>query len=350
MEAAVLACLWVAAQLGLATWIARSRTLALVSIWFAPAVVWFVRDSWPLVVAALCLAFAASKLAGPDDSERSNRFVEAVALQAGLVALTVDSFVVASLGLAAAFYRIVRVDSLARLDWKRGNAVLMAASLTAMGLMPPVRLWFKSDTPAESAATNIQRVSSRDDLFSGIVLKPKQRPHVTLIAPPPKFRGRGQGASKPFVVPFSGEYWMYYAHLRRPPASSLVEFGDPEEFKFTATDFSWLRMEARQPLAMALDTRDWKQIQVDVSSSDAMPGTVAMALSIRNSAEPESKAVVLGEVDVPTTGRLPFDVPADAVLQSFDELVVTYRLRPPRSHRSANIAIGKFTFVPRGNR
>ena len=242
--------------MGLATWMARSRTLALVSIWFAPATVWFVRDSWPLVVAVLCLAFASSKLAGADDNERPNRFVEAAALQVGLIALALDSVVVASLGLAAAFYRIVRVDWLAaRLDWKRGNAVLMAASLTAFGLMPPIRLWFKSDKQSETAATNIQRVSSRDDLFSAVVLKSKRPRHVVIVAPPPRTKGRGKGTPKPLEVPFSGEYWMSYTWLRRPPASALIEYGDPEEFKFTAADFSRLLMEAHQPLATSLATR-----------------------------------------------------------------------------------------------
>ena len=334
--------------MGLATWIGQSRRLALVSIWFAPAVVWFVRDSWPLVVAAVCLAFALSKLAGPDHGERPNRFTEAAALQVGLIALILDSPVVASLGLAVAFYRIVRVESLARLNWTRGNAVLMAASLTAMGLMPPVRQWFKSDKESEAAAaTNIQRVSKPDDLFSAVVLKPKRPAHVVIVAPPTRTKGRGKGTSKPLEVPFSGEYWMSYTWLRRPPASALVEYGDPEEFKFTAADFSRLLMEAHQPLAMSLDVQDWAHVEVDFSSTDTMPETVSMALALRNTAEPESRELSLGESDVPRLGKLKFDVPPGTGSRYFNELVVTYRLRPPRAHRSANIAIGKFTFVPR---
>jgi hypothetical protein len=333
--------------MGLATWMAQSRRLALVSIWFAPAVVWFVRDSWPLVVAAVCLAFAVSKLAGPEDSERPNRFPEAAALHVGLVALALDSVVVASLGIAVAFYRVVRIDSLARLNWTRGNAVLMAASLTAMGLMPPVRQWFEFDTESEAAAANIQRVSKRDDLFSAVVLKSKRPSHVVLVAPPPRTKVRGKGMPKPLEVPFSGEYWMSYTWLRRPPASALVEYGDPEEFKFTAADFSRLLMEAHQPLAMSLDMRDWATVEVEVSSTDAMPETVSMALALRNTAEPESREAPLGETDVPRLGKLRFDVPPRLDARYFNELVVTYRLKPPRSHRSANIAIGKFTFVPR---
>lgn len=350
VQAAVLACVWVAAQMGLATWIARSRRLALVSIWFAPAVVWFVRDAWPLVVAAVCLAFAVSKLAGLDESERPSRFFEGAALHVGLIALALDSVVVASLGLAVAFYRIVRVDLLARLNWTRGNAVLMAASLTAVGLMPPIRQWFKSDTESEGASTNIQRVSKRDDLFSAVVLKSNRPQHVVLVAPPSRTKGRGKGTPKPLEVPFSGEYWMSYTWLRRPPASALVEYGDPEEFKFTAADFSRLLMEAHQPLAMSLDMRDWAQVEVEVSSTDTMPETVSMALALRNTAEPESRELPLGESEVPRLGRLRFDVPPGTQARYFNELVMTYRLRPPRSHRSANIAIGRFTFVPRQSR
>jgi hypothetical protein len=264
-----------------------------------------------------------------------------------LIALALDSFVLASVGFAVAFYRIVRVDRLARLHWTRGNAVLMAASLTAVGLMPPVRQWFQSDSESEAAATNIQRISKRDDLFSAVVLKSKRPQHVVLVAPPPRTRGRGRGMAKPLEVPFSGEYWMSYTWLRRPPASSLVEYGDPEEFKFTAADFSRLLMEAHQPLAMSLDMRDWAQVEVEVSSTDTMPETVSMALALRNTAEPEAREVPLGESEVPRLGKLRFDVPAGLEARSFNELVVTYRLRPPRSHRSANIAIGKFTFVPR---
>ena len=78
-----------------------------------------------------------------------------------------------------------------------------------------------------------------------------------------------------------------------------------------------------------------------------MPETVSMALALRNTAEPDSPEVRLGESDVPRAGKLRFDVPRGSGSRYFNELVVTYRLKPPRSHRSANIAIGKFTFVPR---
>jgi hypothetical protein len=78
-----------------------------------------------------------------------------------------------------------------------------------------------------------------------------------------------------------------------------------------------------------------------------MPETVSMALALRNTAEPEAREVPLGESEVPRLGKLRFDFPAGLEARSFNEVVVTYRLRPPRSHRSANIAIGKFTFVPR---
>ena len=149
---------------------------------------------------------------------------------------------------------------------------------------------------------------------------------------------------KPLVIPFTGEYWLYYWPLDRPPKSALIEIGDPTEFKFTAAG-TRLNMEARQSLGTLIDPACCGSIEVDVTSTDPMPGTTTVELVLRHSAKPDLKAS-LGEQEVMASGKLRFEMPAQPALDFFDEMVLVFRLRMGRAHRSANVSVDGFALNP----
>ena len=232
--------------------------------------------------------------------------------------------------------------------------VLLAIQLTALGLMPYVRR-------AEGHATEKQALPKEEpdaphaaeDMYAGIILLPQVQRHATIVPPLPALRRHlfHAGAKTPLSVPFSGEYWFFNWPMRRPPATSMVAHGTPTEFKFTAAGRIPLIMQGRQTFGTPIDPRCCSRIDLAISNTDPMPGTVGIELILVNSAMPKRPSQALDEAMVMSAlprETLKFEIPANPAVAVFDEVVVVFHLREPRKTRSANISVDRFYFVPRG--
>jgi hypothetical protein len=161
-------------------------------------------------------------------------------------------------------------------------------------------------------------------------------------------------ASRPFVIPFAGSYWMFRAGFLRPPANSIVKRGTPTSTSFKTVDDWPLEMEAHQRLDRELDLSCCSKILVEVLNSDKHPGTVTMELALIYHAGP---AIRIGRAAIrstpnldqdpvtPVAETLEFDVPAYAPL--FDEFDVIFHRDRKRVDRSARISIQRFVLAPR---
>jgi hypothetical protein len=243
--------------------------------------------------------------------------------------------------------------------------VLLAMQLTALGLLPYVRRADARAVADEARAKDPQDVAhAAEDRYSGVILLPEVQRHATIVPPMPALRRQlfHPGTTIPLSVPFSGEYWFFYRPMRRPPDSSLVAHGTPTEFKFTAAGRTPLTMQARQSFGIPIDSRCCSRLELAISNTDPMPGTVNVELILVNTALPERPSLSLGEVTV--TSALPaganentpaakemltFQMPATPPIGVFDEMMIIFHLREPRSARSANISIDRLYFVPRGS-
>jgi hypothetical protein len=320
--------------------------LAFAAMWFAPLGILMVRQSWWLLLGTGCLAIALANLR-TGQAEDSNHFFDASALQTGAVAAIAGAVGIAALCIGIACYRITRSVSPEPSRSRRQAAILIAIVLTAVGLIPSSTAPRTGQALEEGDATMKSKQPNQPDLFSGVILKTTKQSHVALVAPPSRRTSYGRGMLKPMFIPFSGEYWMFYWPRRRPPKSSLLEFGDPNDFKFTAADFSRLSMEARQTISAPIDVESCGSIEVDITSTDPMPGTVFLELILADTRTTQAPRQSLGEVEARATGKLHFEVPSQSAIQEFDEIAVVYRLQPPRVHRSANISINSFLLIPR---
>lgn len=195
-------------------------------------------------------------------------------------------------------------------------------------------------------------------IFPAVELYPDEHRLTKLVAPPAELRsGRGTGNSEPFSIPFDGVYWFWRGPSDQPPKNSVRLHGNPSAHFFRSTDGDLMSMEARQNLGFAVDPRRYSAIEVEIQNADPFPGSVSLALKIRNTAANNKPCQNLGLEKVPSAASatnganqqmLRFHIPSRLAMGSFDELTVSYFLRGDRGNRSARIAIERFRFVPRG--
>ncbi len=189
----------------------------------------------------------------------------------------------------------------------------------------------------------------------GVILWPETRPVPMLVEPLPKGGLAHREASRPFVIPFAGSYWMFRTGFTRPPANSIVQRGTPTAISFKTVDMWPLEMEAHQRLDREIDLSCCAKITVDVLNADKHPGTVTVELGLiihagpplRLGPEPiRSKPDLFVDPVTPVRETLEFDIPSYAQ-RSFDEFDVIFHRNRERVDRSARIAIERFVLVPR---
>jgi len=195
------------------------------------------------------------------------------------------------------------------------------------------------------------------DVFPGVILYPRLKPRVTLIAPPPQaLAGPGTSHAEPLSIPFNGVYWLWRFPEDGLPASAVRKYGNPDAMGFRSTDGSSLWMEAHQNLGTAITLKCCSAIQVVIDNADLQPGAVAMELLLRNNAVAGKPYASLGACNVsaradvkaaaPLSQTLTYHIPDQVKLEKFDEVKVVFRLEWKRRDQSAKIAINRFVLVP----
>jgi hypothetical protein len=189
----------------------------------------------------------------------------------------------------------------------------------------------------------------------GVILWPETRPVPMLVEPLPKGGLANREASRPFVIPFAGSYWMFRTGFTRPPANSIVQRGTPTATSFKTVDMWPLEMEAHQRLDREIDLSCCSKIRVDVLNADKHPGTVTVELGLilragpplRLGPEPiRSTPDLFVDPVKPVAETLEFDIPSYAQ-RDFDEFDVIFHRSRERVDRSARISIERFLLVPR---
>jgi hypothetical protein len=225
----------------------------------------------------------------------------------------------------------------------------------------------KGAGPSE-AVTNVylppaENVEVADESFGGVILWPESKPEPKLIAPSPisPLSWLSPVPTKPFTIPFSGQYWMFKAPRTQPPKDSFFRRTTPLALSFITTDHRALAMEARQRLEHAIDLSCCRGIQISILNLDRYPGTVALELVLldteargrssqslgRSEVASRPQRNYLGRPVIPTPEVLEFAIPTAAPLHAFNEIKVIFHRQGVRVDRSARISIESFVLVPR---
>jgi hypothetical protein len=183
--------------------------------------------------------------------------------------------------------------------------------------------------------------------FFGVILRVPKKTRDTVFAPPPRSRLKaGESSKEPFVIPFSGEYWMYQPPLSRPPRRSLVRKGSPIELSFHTNNGTGMSMEANQTLASAIDAACCRALAIEIARAD---GSASLYLDAVIEDSAAHRIAYLGQCLVnsaPTqTLRYSFD---SVPLKAFDRIRVLYhRHNNFLLYSSPKIAIERFILEPR---
>jgi len=187
-----------------------------------------------------------------------------------------------------------------------------------------------------------------DGTFPGVILWPEARPVTRLVAPLPRGSGMGLAAAQSFSIPFDGRYLLYQWPMMRPPATSILQRGNPAEYAYRTTNRGRLNMDAIQKFDDPVDFACCSRLRVELWNADRYPDTVAL--------EVELDETSLGAMPVKSKPDLAKD-PVVAVLETIDfpipagiapvtELKVVFQRAKVRADKSARMSIERFVLLP----
>jgi len=230
------------------------------------------------------------------------------------------------------------------------TSVLAAFLLTSV---LTIRLPGGGGSSAPGAPATSRPRPARDDMVAGAILLGKPVGVVRLIAPvPPNARSgliRPLRPPEPMAIKFSGVYWVLHPQHSRPTAQSLIVRETPLDYRFTMVDRSMLFMQARQELPQTIDPACCSHLELAIRSNDPQPQTIMLEVEFASAPTGRRNRVSLGKQRVSGTGpsTLRYAIPANVAQHKVNLVLVTYHHYMPRVHRSANVAIERFIFIPR---
>jgi hypothetical protein len=184
--------------------------------------------------------------------------------------------------------------------------------------------------------------------YESVILWPFP-PKKQIVAPiqPPELLA--PGTTQPLVIRFNGEYWYLQPPDIRPGPKTHHANGTPLEVHIASANSFPLLMQAHQYLRSPIRIARCRELRVDVENRETEPGSVAIAVWLKNSTTPGAPAVYLGEQPITNAGseEIIFAVPPGSKVRSFDEISVM--MLPEAGHQRVGprVAIRQFEFVPR---
>jgi len=166
--------------------------------------------------------------------------------------------------------------------------------------------------------------------------------------------------STPMIIPFDGSYWYFKEPDKSPGREPHLAHGSPLSVDIHSADRRALIMEAHQDISSSIDLACCREIQVDLKNANVLPGTVFIALILKDSSSPGKPSEFLGLQAVPSselTGSsgklavaddvLSFAIRAHSRIRKFDEITVA--IFPPAAWltEGSKIAIRQFVLRPR---
>jgi hypothetical protein len=187
-----------------------------------------------------------------------------------------------------------------------------------------------------------------DGTFPGVILWPEIRPVTRLVAPRPRGTGFGLAAAQTYSIPFDGRYLLYQWPLNRPPATSILQRGNPAEYAYRTNNRGPLNMDAIQRFDDPVELACCSRLRLEIWNADRYPDTVQ--LEVFADGTRLGIAPVLSRPDlsqdpitaVPET----LDYPIPPAIPPVTELKVVFRRSKSRVDKSARISVERFVLLP----
>lgn len=308
--------------------------------------------------------------------------ITSICLHGAMLAIVVRSFVTATILLAICGFVLTwhlmgtgghsksnkgPVYAFLRLTWVMALAIV----ITSIALLPRIlsrsaseisRLLGLRQNPRErSTAKKQSQNPPNGPSYQSIILWTvhKEKKIVVPLTAPVTLLPIGKN-SAPMIIPFDGSYWYFKAPDKSPAREPHLAYGSPLSVDIHSADLRGLIMEAHQDIGNSIDLACCRGIQVDVKNANVLPGTIFLALILKDSSSPGKPSEYLGLQAVPsselarssgkfsiTDDVLQFTIPVHPRIRKFDEITVAIFPPPAWATEGSKIAIRQFVLRPR---
>ncbi|MBW4043807.1 hypothetical protein [Acidipila rosea] len=201
---------------------------------------------------------------------------------------------------------------------------------------------------------------SLDSSYIAVILWPKHPQKVRIIAPPPRAKSATLARpSKPLEIPFDGAYWYLQAPAKVPGRKARIAHGSSTRIDIHSADWHPIIMEAHQRLALPIDPRCCRELDLSILNADDRPGAIRIAVKLIDSSSSRGRSEDLGIRPVfssmppefsmnrpPTNEVLSYPIPANPAIHQFDEIEVIFLPSKERSRGGTQVAIRRFRLLP----
>ncbi len=196
--------------------------------------------------------------------------------------------------------------------------------------------------------------------YQSVILWPVPEKKQIVAPIPPDDSLLAPGSARPLVIRFDGEYWYLQPPDKRPGPYAPQARGTPVTAHIESNNSLALMMEAHQHLGSAIRLAQCREIDVEVENRENKPGTIALAVFLKDETQAPGSTMYVGQQTLVTTEpghftvksapafeTLRFAIPEQARIRKFDE--ITVMVLPDIEHEfvGPRIAIRQFQLFAR---
>jgi hypothetical protein len=180
----------------------------------------------------------------------------------------------------------------------------------------------------------------------GLILQPGKKKAQSVTLPPAYRLQVTLNPNKPVSIPFTGEYHLFRESSSQLPAGSLQKGGSPMDAIYVTTNGTPMETDAYQEFDPPVDFAPCAKIRLTLTSGEVFPASATLIL-IGAESVGELGPEIFGMSSEPEE-TLEFAVPAAVAGQLVKGIRVVFRHNPMEASHSTQVAVERFTFVPRG--
>ena len=179
----------------------------------------------------------------------------------------------------------------------------------------------------------------------GLILQPGKKKAQALTIPPAYRLRITLSPSKPVSIPFTGEYHLFRESSSNLPEGAELRGGSPMDAIYVTTNGSPMETDAYQEFNPPVDFAPCAKIKMTLTSGETFPASATILLIGAEKAG-ELGPEIFG-MNAEPEETLEFEVPRIPDLK-VKAIRVIFRHNPMEASHSTQVAIQRFTFVPRG--
>ena len=180
----------------------------------------------------------------------------------------------------------------------------------------------------------------------GLILQPGKKKAQTLTLPPAYKLRVMLNPGKPTSIPFTGEYHLFRESSSAIPPGSVQRPGSPMDAIYVTTNGTPMETDAYQDFDPPVDFGPCAKIKLTLNSGEVFPASATLIL-VGAEKVGEMGPEIFGMSSEPEE-TLEFAVPAAVAGLPVKGIRVIFRHNPMEASHSTQVAVERFTFVPRG--